>query len=1400
MYRLTLISLSIALAVVFVTPPLVSSASAQSDWNVKRDPFDRAVVARYKRLLARNPADTGALRRLTQLYRRHRSVALLIREYERELARDANDYAAAVVLGHLHLEQGDRASARRYYEQAAEAKPDSGAVQQALGDLYRQDGEVAAARSAYERALKVTKAKSAKASLELALAELALSAGDLAAARGHYERYFPLAPKDIDARLQLGDALAQGGEHQAAIAVLEQAADKLRTDPARQIEVVARIGAVHEQAGQEDQAVQLYRKAIARVGRSYYLRKELTARIIEIYRRRQSLDELIKEYEQRWPKARRGHFESDTLARLYEETGDQERAIDAYRAATKKSPYELDTQRRLIALLENAGREEEALAQYEVVIRVAPGEPRFQLDLAARYWSRGKQREALSLLAKVARRFPSDGGVHAAVADLYTRWGKADLALESYARLTRIEPGEISHLVNLGEQYFLRDDKKRAVAVWKRIIANKSPASYARLGEVYAEHDMLSDALEMYAKAIQLQPEQASHYKGRASVYERRRDFSSSVTDWERVLELTPTTAASKPARREARRRIVSLLRRGSSGQLRARRRRWVRAFDRTPPDIEAGYFLVEYHLREHKYEDARRVLERILNVDADDAEAMEQLVKVYERVHEYEAAVALLERLAELTPARQRDYYTRIAELKTADRKDDEALEYARKALEQSPNDPLAHQRLAERYTDMQRFDDAIAAYEKTVSLDPQNFSAYFALAHLYKSSHALDKAAALYRDILRRGSDEQLLRRAGREAIDLEEMMGTLGTLERVLTPLTFTFGHKPIYRRVLVELYDRHVPALVRAWRKGTPDQRRAAREELDRLGNHGLKPLLEALNDDADVRQQRIAVSVLGYLGNQGAAAPLVRVARRPGLSAQSATRRMLAPTLESEVRQDALIAAGRLGDPRIINDLIAESERDRGYREAALFGLGRTGDARAATALIGALDSEPRGEAVLACLGLAQYGAEAREGAGAGRDRRVMSRAFAGMRALVRDLQRDEYARAACVFGLGYWDSAEASATLAEVLGQGNGEAQRLAAWALGYRGDRDAEGDLLRAYLARSEAIRGAIHWALWALEQGPERARRDAADIELSHFPIGMNGRYDARSAVALLPGELRAPALTAAHLGRLLTSHEADLVQGLRAVFGRHRDLLVLALRDLDSGDSHLSLGALTAGLRDGAGGAPAARKRALAALARVGRSLLPELTGLAKHRDPTVRELALSVLSKIDDPAVAQSLLAGVGDESPVVRRAAMAAAARHARLYGHRGAALASAVASQLRRDDWEGRSDAARALAAFGRHADLAALTAAVTDPSAYVRENAVRSLGALAAAGVGREPAVTALGRASEDDLPIIRLVTAEQLGRIGGPKAREHLLRLARDPDARVARVAKAAAQKIPK
>src|SRR5687767_10626847 len=138
MRRLPLLLLCSALA----AAPLTSAVHAQpGDWGVKRDPFDKTVVARYKGILARNPHDGSALAKLLEMYRRYKTVDLLKEEYQKVLDKDGSNWAALVVMGRLHRTIGDDVRARDFLTKAVGAKDADPLSWILIGEIDRAGGK-----------------------------------------------------------------------------------------------------------------------------------------------------------------------------------------------------------------------------------------------------------------------------------------------------------------------------------------------------------------------------------------------------------------------------------------------------------------------------------------------------------------------------------------------------------------------------------------------------------------------------------------------------------------------------------------------------------------------------------------------------------------------------------------------------------------------------------------------------------------------------------------------------------------------------------------------------------------------------------------------------------------------------------------------------------------------------------------------------------------------------------------------------------------------------------------------------------------------------------------------------------------------------------------------------------
>ena len=112
----------------------------------------------------------------------------------------------------------------------------------------------------------------------------------------------------------------------------------------------------------------------------------------------------------------------------------------------------------------------------------------------------------------------------------------------------------------------------------------------------------------------------------------------------------------------------------------------WKFAFNSSPADLGAGYYLVQAYEKTGQVAEQQTTLEHLRELRPKDQGVLEELVKVYREGQFHDKAVNLLLELAKLNPGRERDYYNQIAEIKTDLQQDSEAIEYVHRALAERP------------------------------------------------------------------------------------------------------------------------------------------------------------------------------------------------------------------------------------------------------------------------------------------------------------------------------------------------------------------------------------------------------------------------------------------------------------------------------------------------------------------------------------------------------------------------------------------------------------------------------------------------------------------------------------------------------------------------------------------
>lgn len=1167
------------LLVLTLLGPVDPNPALADDWQVVRSEFDPRLIGELKEQVRRNPDDAGLLRRLCGLYRKHSSIDKLGAEVL-AVAQKSGQASDLYLTALIARERGQLDEASKLLEQAVQR----GGLEEAkvallLADLAQKKtpADVATARKQLDRALGLLKpGDGRRKSVLRKQIDLALQAQDQPDAEQKLRALIDASQGVESQRLrqELAELLARGGKNKEALAEWQELATKLGGESKAQ--ALLRIGELQELLRDDLAAMATYRQSQKLLSAGHHLRRDVSEHLIALSRKRDELPQFIQQFEAEHPAGQRGFGEWELLGRLYDERGDTKAALAAYRGALRSDPHSIDVRRRLIAILERGGVTPEVLSEYEQLIVQAPGDSRGYLELAERQWKVGQKQRALGTLRRAAARFSADPSLHSALAELYSRWGEADLALQESELLVRLDPREESYIVNLGELYWARGKKDRAEEIWKRLLTmgGSRAQGQARLADIYAEHSMMPQALDLYQKAVTAEPNNLQLRRGLAQAYERLSRNRDAVAMWEQIY-----FAAKGPAERlvqlEARKRLGSLLSKETRLQatLYTWQRRLAAALNQSnqtllPETLLLGLLVAEVEQQLGKPGEAEQVLSR-LRVRLPDgpqlAEVLLSLAQVLRAQRKLEEAIAVLKQAATLLPERQRELYAQLAELSMQSYRDGDAIRYAEQAVADASGE-LALGEILERRDEVQR---AMAAYQRAMERDPRLFRAHMALARLHVQRGELTEAAALYREVVRRTPQEELVLEAGRKAIDLHEFLGSLGELLKELSPLAYSVVPKPVYRRLLLLAYERYAAPLAALSKSGDA----SAQAELQRLGQGGLKPLTESLTD-GDGQEQRVAVALLGELRNPSAVPSLLNVAMAglplPGqesrtvLSAANLTGGSVRPSVDMDLRVDALLAVAKLTDPQSISSLLRLAKsREKQLRLAAYYGLFLLADKLDREKLgqveAGLLDTTPAGRALVALV----------LGRASELQHQPLSPKVRGLflstleKRRLRSDEADELFTMAVVQALGRSRDKTVVPPLMELLRLGNDEIERHAAWALGRLQDARAVAPLLRAVFGKSSSVRTAAVSALGQLGRPVEPSASGSVSGSASErLPSDRRG-LDGLDVARLLSDLVSEPSPMSAQPAWL--DSPGDVAAALRDGLEESPDLALRTLEDL-------------------------------------------------------------------------------------------------------------------------------------------------------------------------------------------------------------------------------------------
>ncbi|MBT9555674.1 MAG: HEAT repeat domain-containing protein [Myxococcales bacterium] len=1322
--------------------------------------------------LEEKPGDPERLREVLGESRAGGGVTGLLARYTERASAEPKNAAVITIKAHFERESGrcDLAIAT-YGEAMALGKDPAPLLGRAACEL-ELDRDTEAFES-LRRAAELSQGKDKLTVLE-SLLEAALEAerGDITEeALAALDRE---APRDLFLKTRIARHLSDAGR-------LPEAATVWRTlwtggDPKLSLLAASELGRVLARSGQTDEAVTVYETTLGRLPSEHPNEPELRAGLVDAYRRAGRIDEYVARLE----KTQRTYPELLVLAELLEETGQDRKALDAYRRAVKERPRNTDAQAAVIRILQRVGTGADVEAEYARLAKTHPDDPSYALDLAAELLRVGKSDAGLRLLDGLGKRFSSDPGALSEIGELLIRFDGSGAAIERvYEQLIRLEPNEEAHFVAYGEYWYGKGDTTKATLTWRRVeSAMRSPGKAARvLARLYADHELNDEAEAAYRRAVSLEPERVATRKSFAIFLERIKHPADALAVWDEVHSaLAPDDAED---RREARRRVVALSQ--ELGRLDAQMTTWRAAPEGNDKSaLAARLLLAEALVTRRAYSEAAALLE-----GAGTGATAEHLLlqdEVYDRLQAPEKSLDVLTRLVALDPSRSAPRLKRMAELALTLGRTADAERLARRVVDLSPSESESHEWLGDVLSARGLAGDAAGAFRKAVSLAPKKMPLRFKLVRTLERLGLDGERERELLAIVAQASDPNDVGEAGRALAHVGDVT-SLERLEAMLVRLTTEQPKKSIYRDLLIDLYAALATRIRGGLRSPTPSA--------------GGAPKARTSPDDAHARLQRIGEAslrpILDSMGREGMSI------RSKVLQIVTATRNTsLAPTFARLLANkdrglvfQALVGLAHVYDPagRATPDAattVASLEaiataKDSGLGSTAIWALGRSPSLDAGKALDRLAQAEGLRPDQSFALSLA-LGARGR------RD---------GVNATLELLRSgDIFSRPAAAWSLGVLGDERAIPALEERVRSEAGPARAAAIWALGAIGSSKAIEPLLRAAWSTPDDA-SVARWALARCAAGP-RGLGPLAEAPASRDGNSTMARpghvmADAYLALASLdegrlsyerafPGLLVTPGLDAVPDGLATGPHAAVVRATLLAALGASDEKSVLWLLQslLPEGPRgatpSLVLGPMASGQT-----IPAAWNGAIATA----------VSRWAAANAPETRAAALMVIGQAThgenagDGATA-ALVTGLADSVP--RVAAAAAGALAMRKSESATRAVLEATRGKLG-ETWMGRAAACDALSGAVATSDAARafVTSMLADPMPTVRAAAGDALAT--AVRVGQRPPFTsemsaALERALADRDPSVVRAAAGALKALGVPGHEAMLARLAASPD----------------
>ncbi len=547
-----------------------------------------------------------------------------------------------------------------------------------------------------------------------------------------YQKLRTIAPNDRQTLVELAELFQRQERWPELLGVLQEIVQYSRTNHEMNEEIQAwlQIGRIQMSLGHKPEAISAYQHVLE----LEEYNEEAFTNLEKLYLTQKSFHEVAKTLEEKVEKLETQEAKIDiylTLGKIYEQN------LKNLQAASSNLEKVLLLQNSNLTALQSLHRIYEITQQWTDFSRILTQEiaiatdPIVKADLCY----------TLAMISSQHLNLPSQ-------------------ALQNLTLAVQTYPQHTSSLIELGNLAESEEKWQESVQFWKQaieIFESYGPKEtseqlqershlYLRLGEIYYKHlDKFSEAIEMYQKAIKLQPNSITNYEAICSLYFSQNQWTELEPMLSRLISLLsgntpigdiPANSTANLAEWYYRWGICATALNCKDDAI----SRHSQARKLNPKQLEPILAIAPLYIEKQywteAYENLTVASQNTTLSTANKFEILSQLALVSEKLEKYTEAINHYQSLLKLQPVNQLGLVlASLARLYGKMDKNEESLSYYNQVLESTMDDDsksLAQKDKAALLVKMGRYNEAIEEYTRVFEYNPQDTDVVAALANL--------------------------------------------------------------------------------------------------------------------------------------------------------------------------------------------------------------------------------------------------------------------------------------------------------------------------------------------------------------------------------------------------------------------------------------------------------------------------------------------------------------------------------------------------------------------------------------------------------------------------------------------------------------------------------------------